>query len=172
MAEPRRASRGLGTLETQLMDILWGSTSELSVQGVCDALGPGHNYKTVMTVLNRLVEKTLLDRQLDGRAYRYHPHDDREHFLRAVADEIVHSYLESYGNDSAAHLASAIGTSAPSAGAPAAGGAAPSAPRPEPRPAMAGGVGAEDKRGSLAVIVAIAAALQVITFLLRGKRRD
>jgi predicted transcriptional regulator len=149
------------------MDILWGSTSELSVQDACDALGPGHNYKTVMTVLNRLVEKTLLERQLDGRAYRYHPHESREQFLGAVADELVQSYLESYGNESAAHLASAIGTSAP-----AAGGAAPSAPRAEPRLAMAGGIGAKDKRGSLAVIVAIAAALQVITFLLRGKRRD
>ena len=172
MAEPRRAPRGLGTLETQLMDILWDSTSELSVQDVCDALGPGHNYKTVMTVLNRLVEKTLLERQLDGRAYRYHPHEGREQFLRAVADELVHSYLESYGNESAGHLASAIGTSAPTAGAPSAGAAAPRAPRPEPRPVMAGGVGSDDKRGSLAAVVAIAAVLQVITFLLRGKRRD
>ncbi|MCH8199723.1 MAG: BlaI/MecI/CopY family transcriptional regulator, partial [Chloroflexi bacterium] len=105
----RRARGALGALETRLMEALWGSASELSVQGVSDALGPGHNYKTVMTVLNRLVEKGLLMRELDGRAYRYRPSQSRPQFLRSTADELVRGYLDAYGPEAAAHLASAAG---------------------------------------------------------------
>ncbi len=111
--EPRRAPRGLGALESQIMNALWDSTADLSVQEVCTALGPGHNYKTVMTVLNRLVEKQLLERQLDGRAFRYRPTYTRQQFLRSVADELVRGYLESYGSGSASHLARAVDSVAP-----------------------------------------------------------
>ena len=94
------------------MEALWGSSPELSVQDVSEALGPGHNYKTVMTVLNRLVEKELLSRQLDGRAYRYRPRQTRTEFLRSAADELVRGYLEAFGDDAADHLAGAAGAAA------------------------------------------------------------
>ena len=61
-----------------------------------DRLGGG-NYKTVMTVLNRLVEKEMLTRELDGRAYRYHPAHGRDEFLRAAADGLVRGYVEAFG---------------------------------------------------------------------------
>ncbi|MCH8200105.1 MAG: BlaI/MecI/CopY family transcriptional regulator [Chloroflexi bacterium] len=109
----RRVRVALGTLEAGIMEALWGSSSELSVQDVRDALGPGHNYKTVMTVLNRLVEKGLLSRQLDGRAYRYRPRQTRTEFLRSAADELVRGYLEAFGDDAAEHLAGAAGAAAP-----------------------------------------------------------
>ena len=111
---PSRRPRGaLGTLESRLMEVLWGSALELSVQHVCDALGPGHNYKTVMTVLNRLVEKDLLTRQLDGRAYRYRPRQTRPDFLRSTADDLVSGYLDAYGQEAAEHLAGAAEAVAP-----------------------------------------------------------
>ena len=46
----------LGPLETRLMDAAWTAGRSLSVQDVVDRLG-GANYKTVMTVLNRLVRE-------------------------------------------------------------------------------------------------------------------
>jgi predicted transcriptional regulator len=113
--EQRKTPRVLGTLESQLMEVLWNTTSELNVQQVCDALSPGHNYKTVMTVLNRLVEKDLLERKLDGRAYRYHPQQTRTSFLKAAADDMVEGYLQAYGQDAAAHLSTAVDSVAPSA---------------------------------------------------------
>lgn len=102
----------LGPLETRLMDVAWSAGRSLSVQDVVDRLG-GANYKTVMTVLNRLVEKEMLARELDGRAYRYRPTQCREAFLRAAADGLVRGYLEAYGSDAASHLADAAGTAAP-----------------------------------------------------------
>ena len=59
-----------GELEAKVMDAVW-SLDEPTVQTVCDFLGPGHNYKTVMTVLNRLVEKGALTRQRQSRAFIY-----------------------------------------------------------------------------------------------------
>ena len=108
----------LGSLELRLMNTLWASPNELSVQGVCDALGTHNNYKTVMTVLNRLVEKELLDRQLHGRAYRYRPTASRGEFLASVSQELVQGLVDSYGEEAAEHLVAAVASIAPQHGAP------------------------------------------------------
>jgi predicted transcriptional regulator len=107
-SESRKSVRGLGSLEALLMEALWASPTHLSVQEVCDKLGPDHNYKTVMTVLNRLVDKELLERELDGRAYKYRPRQTRDVFLGSVAEELVQGYLGAYGQEAARHLSSAI----------------------------------------------------------------
>ena len=104
----RRAPRVLGALEARLMELLWGTPERLSVQDVCARLDGGHNYKTVMTVLNRLVDKELLVRELDGRAYRYRPLMDRAAFLRSVADGLVRSYEDAYGVEGRPYLQEAV----------------------------------------------------------------
>ena len=173
-SERRRARGALGALEARLMEALWGSASALSVQGVSDALGPGHNYKTVMTVLNRLVEKGLLMRELDGRAYRYRPSQSRPQFLRSAADELVRGYLDAYGSDAAAHLASAAGAG-PAPQAPRAQEPAPSAPphpsappQPEWHASMASGAWDGAHRSPLRLLLIVAAVL----FLLTRARRE
>ncbi|MXW31339.1 MAG: BlaI/MecI/CopY family transcriptional regulator [Chloroflexi bacterium] len=108
----------LGPLETRLMDVAWTAGRSLSVQDVVDRLGGG-NYKTVMTVLNRLVEKEMLARELDGRAYRYHPTHGRDEFLRTAADGLVRGYVEAFGDDAASHLADAARVASPPADKPA-----------------------------------------------------
>ena len=166
--------RGLGALETLLMQALWVSEVPLRVQEVVDALGPGHNYKTVMTVLNRLVEKELLHRELDGRAYRYHPRRTREEFLRLVADELVHGYLEAYGTGSVAHLADAmngiLSQAAVAAPSMRALGTEASTETPSATPSPQVYYDADEQRPTLASVIGIAALLQVITLFLRRKR--
>ena len=152
----RRARGALGALESRLMEVLWGAASELSVQGVSDALGPGHNYKTVMTVLNRLVEKGLLARELDGRAYRYRPSQSRPQFLRSAADQLVRGYVDAYGPEAAAHLASAAGAGAPP-------------PRPEAQGAMAVGGVHSGQRSPLRLLLIVAALLFLLTRSRRGR---
>ena len=94
------------------MNAAWSAEGPLSVQEAAEGVGGG-NYKTVMTVLNRLVEKDMLAREMSGRAYRYRPAILRASFLRAAADGLVRDYLASFGPDAASHLAEAAGASAP-----------------------------------------------------------
>ena len=66
----------LGELEQLIMLVLWRSRTPLLVRDVQEALkGRDRDlaYTTVMTVMDRLAKKGALDRELDGRAWRYRP---------------------------------------------------------------------------------------------------
>ena len=106
--ETPRTPRGLGSLESQLMELLWSYGRLLSGQEILSSLEGEHNYKTVMTVLNRLVEKNLLTRTLKGKAYLYEPVENRESFLRSIAFELVKSYQEAYGSEGLDHILQAV----------------------------------------------------------------
>ena len=73
----------LGGLESKVMDVLWDSSSPLSVREVHDALSASADlaYTTVMTVLDRLAKKNLLARERDGKAWLYRPASTREELL-------------------------------------------------------------------------------------------
>ncbi len=161
--ELRRTPRLLGSLESRLMDLLWDAGAQLSGQEVCDRLGDQHHYKTVMTVLNRLVKKELLRRELDGRAYRYVPSLDRSSFLRSVADDLVRGYSQAYGEAGLSHLSAALGGVLPQAQqAPAAPVQAPTVLAAEPQRSNA---------TPIAVIAGAVALLEVLRLLIRrGKR--
>ena len=150
----------LGPLETRLMDVAWSAGRSLSVQEAVDRLG-GANYKTVMTVLNRLVEKEMLKRELDGRAYRYLPAQERDAFLRAAADGLVRGYIEAFGDDAAAHLADAAGVVAP-----------PPAPIPQQPLPVAYRMYDTPVYRRTSFIVAAAGAIAAVAFILtrRGRR--
>ena len=61
----------LGELERSIMDVLWGASAPLSVHDVRQALPRELAYTTVMTVLDRLAKKGIVDRELAKRAWLY-----------------------------------------------------------------------------------------------------
>lgn len=69
-----------GELEGHVMDVLWDSVAPLTPADVRDRLDPAHPlaYTTVMTILVRLWEKGLVERERAGRAYAYRPVQTRE----------------------------------------------------------------------------------------------
>jgi predicted transcriptional regulator len=73
----------LGPFEAKLMDLAWAN-GHLTVKKALFFLGREDRraYTTVMTVLNRLVDKGLLGRRKEGRLFAYEPTGDRESFLR------------------------------------------------------------------------------------------
>ena len=149
------------------MHALWGASEQLSVQSIVDSLGAGHNYKTAMTVLNRLVAKGLLERELDGRAYRYRPTQSREEFLRSTANMLVHDYIEAYGAESGSHLAQAIEAATSRTGAKPAGTLGPETSEATPQ----GYVDDEpEPLSNMWRVVGIAAVLQIITLILKRRR--
>jgi predicted transcriptional regulator len=85
-------TRLFGKLEAKIMAALW-DMGEASVQEVVDRLGKGTNYKTVMTVMNRLTAKGFLERRKVSRAFIYMPNLNREelndHLSRLVLDSLI-----------------------------------------------------------------------------------
>ncbi|MFT3876070.1 MAG: BlaI/MecI/CopY family transcriptional regulator [Propioniciclava sp.] len=65
----------LGDLEHAVMDVLWAAQAPTSVRDVHEELVSSRSiaYTTVMTVLDRLAKKGIVDRSLDGRAWLYRP---------------------------------------------------------------------------------------------------
>lgn len=77
-----------GELEAKLVGAVW-ALGQASVQEVIDYLGGNLNYKTIMTVLNRLTEKGVLKRHKLSRAFIYTATFSREDLLAGVFDQIV-----------------------------------------------------------------------------------
>ena len=65
--------RGLGELETAIMDVLWRTSEAQRVRDVLEALSEERTlaYTTVMTVLDNLHRKGWVVRHMESRAYRY-----------------------------------------------------------------------------------------------------
>lgn len=90
----------MGPLAASIMRVMW-SRGEGSVQVVrerlADESGRSHAYTTVMTILTRLYERGLLDREKVGRAFVYRPHGDESMVLTALSDRAVDRLIEQYG---------------------------------------------------------------------------
>ena len=73
----------LGPTESRLMELAWNHAS-LTVKRALVLLesDPAPVYTTVMTVMNRLVEKGLLLRERDGKHFVYRASVSREGYIR------------------------------------------------------------------------------------------
>ncbi len=100
----------LGPLEERVLDLLWRSRSERSVREVQEELQGGLAYTTVMTTLDRLFKKGLLERRRDGLAYLYAARVSRAAFAagllrralgrildRGAAAPLLASFVEAVG---------------------------------------------------------------------------
>lgn len=65
--------RPMGALESAVLDQVWAEPSGLTPRQALERLDGELAYTTVMTILNRLWTKGLLERERDGRAFRYTP---------------------------------------------------------------------------------------------------
>lgn len=81
----------LGELESAILGVLWDSASKLSVRKVQECLEHEQAlaYTTVMTVLDRLFDKGLVDREKDGKAFVYRPALTREAYLGGQAARML-----------------------------------------------------------------------------------
>ena len=84
----------LGPLEEQLLKELWRCKSA-TVRELMDGSKINLAYTTVMTTLDRLYKKHLLDRTAEGKAFRYSPRYTLRELEKAAAGETVRQLLES-----------------------------------------------------------------------------
>lgn len=90
-------ARVFGELEAAVMEAVW-SLGEASVAQVCDRLGEDPNYKTVMTVMNRLVEKEALARRRRSRAYVYSALETRDDLVSRVSRRVFEGLVMDFGD--------------------------------------------------------------------------
>jgi predicted transcriptional regulator len=86
------ALSSLGHLEEGVMEILW-ATGDCNVRNVVDKLQRPLAYTTIMTTLDRLYKKGLLDRRREARAFIYSARLTRPEWERARAGELVSGFL-------------------------------------------------------------------------------
>jgi predicted transcriptional regulator len=82
----------LGHLESSVMDIVWAH-GESNVRDVAEKVGRPLAYTTVMTTMDRLFKKGLLERRKSERAFLYTPRLTRQEFERQRAGELVAGFL-------------------------------------------------------------------------------
>ena len=82
----------LGPLEVEVMQVLW-TAGDLSVRDVVEKLDRKLAYTTVMTTLDRLFKKGLLDRQKSERAFLYTARVSHLDWERQRAGDLVAGLL-------------------------------------------------------------------------------
>ncbi len=119
MKAPRRADLGafkldqqglarvFGELEAAVMEAVW-QLEEATVAEVCQRLDGDVHYKTVMTVMNRLVVKGALKRSRRSRAYVYRASEGRHAFEARLSRRVAESLLRDYGDLAVAQFVDAM----------------------------------------------------------------
>ena len=75
---------GLGVLERRVMQALW-TGGAMSVRALRDVFADDLAYTTLMTTMDRLFSKGLLERRKEGRAFVYTPRMSPEEFRQGAA---------------------------------------------------------------------------------------
>lgn len=88
----KRGEAVLGELELRVMEILWAQ-GESNVRAVVDVLDRPLAYTTIMTTLDRLFKKGLLNRRKHDRAFFYWPLFTREEWQQKRAGEWISGFL-------------------------------------------------------------------------------
>ena len=104
--------RVLGSLESDVLEAIWhltpgaASTAEgwTTIGRVCQHLGAGYHYKTVQTVMNRMVDKQLLLRRHEARAHEYRAALTREELILQVTRSVMDGLVQDFGEVAIAQL--------------------------------------------------------------------
>ena len=102
--EGRETESFLGPLEARILNVIWSSKKRpLTVREVHELLGKNSKlaYTTVMTTMNRLYEKGLLDREVKsgkgGLLYTYWPKMEKEDFERNAIQNVLGNLIDKFG---------------------------------------------------------------------------
>jgi len=142
---PRRSLLDLAPLELDCMNTLW-PMGEGTVREIRDGLAARRPraYTTIMTIMDRLARKGVVERRRAGRAYVYRPNLSAE----AARTQALGQVIESFFGGSKDALLSHLGTAASKPLAMAATAAA--------APAVASGTGsaavAADAEGAVSLV--------------------
>lgn len=93
----------LGPLERAVLKIIWNK-QRASVQEVLGELNKTDEhsslaYTTVMTIMTRLVEKNILNREKEGRCFYYFPKQGKNVFVHNLVKKTMQSMINRFGDE-------------------------------------------------------------------------
>jgi predicted transcriptional regulator len=93
-----------GPLESNIIETIWNSKKKpLTVREVYEKLKQNKSiaYTTVMSTMNRLYDKGLLDRHIEkgkgGLFYVYWPKLEKQSFKKSAVRQVISSLIENFG---------------------------------------------------------------------------
>ncbi|UKS25195.1 BlaI/MecI/CopY family transcriptional regulator [Paenibacillus sp. HWE-109] len=108
--EEEGVNRFLGSLESLIMELMWESGDWMNVQQLRESLKSEQVYSvnTIMTVLNRLFDKGILDKQAAGRGRNKLAHFkvmvSREDFIMEQTRNVTEGLIKDFGEVVVAHM--------------------------------------------------------------------
>jgi predicted transcriptional regulator len=110
LASKDPVARELGPAQAEIMNVFWRSKSA-TVPELVAAINRKRSrkeaelaYTTVLTFVQRLHRRGLLERVPEGRGFRYTPTRSREQLLASWSDELIDRLLSDYGEIGVARL--------------------------------------------------------------------
>jgi predicted transcriptional regulator len=149
---PRRAVLDLAPLELDCMNTLW-PVGEGTVRDIRDRLAPRRPraYTTIMTIMDRLARKGIVERRKVGRAYVYRANLSAEDARSQALAQVIENFFGGSKESLLKHLnaASAVASAAPAprAFAAAAGSGASAQPPRSAAPSNADTSSADSESG-------------------------
>ena len=100
-------ARHLGRLQAEVMELFWKRDSG-TVREVLDDLNAGRRkklaYTTVLTLVSRLWSRGFLEREAEGRGFRYRATGSREALLGLLSDQLIDRLFADFGDIAVARL--------------------------------------------------------------------
>jgi predicted transcriptional regulator len=96
VAKPPATGRVFGPLEWRVLEALWRQSAPASVRDLQPGF-PDTAYTTLMTTLDRLHRKGVLDRTKQGRAFRYWPRETRAELQSSAVERALRVAIEGDG---------------------------------------------------------------------------
>jgi BlaI family penicillinase repressor len=102
---PRRSVLDLAPLELDCMNTLW-PLGEATVREIRDGLAARRPraYTTIMTIMDRLARKGVVERRKVGRAYKYAPNLSEDDARAQALGQVVESFFGGSREAVMAHL--------------------------------------------------------------------
>src|SRR6202453_4529005 len=93
-SSPRRALLDLAPLELDCMNTLW-PMGQGTVREIRDRLAPRRPraYTTIMTIMDRLARKGIVERRKVGRAYMYRPNLSADNARAQALDQVIENFF-------------------------------------------------------------------------------
>ncbi|MBP1989697.1 BlaI/MecI/CopY family transcriptional regulator [Paenibacillus eucommiae] len=103
-------NRFFGSLESRIMELMWASEGWMHVKQLRDQLQEEHNYSvnTLMTVLNRLGEKGIIEKQAGGRGRnkqaQFRAAVSKDVFINQQTRSVTEGLIKDFGEVIVSHM--------------------------------------------------------------------